>query len=315
MRVAVLTSGSTTSPGWHVRDLSRAADELGGDLGGELAVCHWRSLAATVGVHDGPVARAGDVILDDMDLLLLRTMPAGSLEQIVFRMDIIARLEASGVKVINPPRAIEMAVDKYLALSHMAQAGLPVPATFVCQKFDDAMAAFEKLGSDAVVKPLFGSEGFGVMRLTDTDLAARTFNHLEKLNAVMYLQAYINHQTAGPNNSQNKTAPSIGCDLRLFVLDGQVLAAMRRTHASDWRTNISRGGKGEICEPTADQIQLAVQAAAACSTVVAGVDLLVDEQGKQWVIEVNAVPGWRELTRVTGVDVARKILEKFMVQQ
>ena len=309
MRIAVLTSGSTTSPGWHVRDLSRAAKAIGY----ELLPCHWRSLTARVwtqsnaadGLKQGPIAQAGDVVLDEMDMVLLRTMPAGSLEQIVFRMDIMQRLEASGVRVINSPRAVEMAVDKYLALSHMAKAGLPVPATAVCQRFDDAMAAFEQLGGDVVLKPLFGSEGFGVMRLTDIDLASRAFAQLEKMSSVMYLQAFIRHRL---NDSSQA-----GSDLRLFVLDGQVLATMQRTNGSDWRTNISRGGKGALCEPSPRQIDLAIKAAGACQTFVAGVDVMVDEQGNDWVIEVNAVPGWRELASVTGVDIARSILEKVMV--
>lgn len=301
MRVAVLTSGSITSPGWHVRDLARAAQLM--DC--ELLPCHWRSLAGWVGSTTNgrehmPVAQAGAVVLDDVDVLLLRTMPAGSLEQIVFRMDIIQRLMHSGVKVVNPPRAIEMAVDKYLALSHMAAAGLPVPATMVCQRFDDAMAAFEQLGSDVVVKPLFGSEGFGLMRLTDIDLAARTFAQLEKLSAVIYLQQFIGHKS-----KQNTSS-----DLRLFVLDGQILAAMTRTHDNDWRTNISRGGVGHLCEPTDEQKHLAIQAAAACNTFVAGVDVMVDQEGRHWVIEVNAVPGWRELAKVTQIDVALNILQK-----
>lgn len=308
MRVAVLTSGSTTSPGWHVRDLTRAAQAMGC----VLHPCHWRSLSACVHSQNTaqnmkrPIARAGDLVLDEVDMLLLRTMPAGSLEQIVFRMDVIQRLEASGVKVVNSPRAVEMAVDKYLALSHMAQAGLPVPATMACQRYDDAMVAFEQLGGDVVVKPLFGSEGFGIMRLTDADLAARTFAHLEKLNAVIYLQQYIQHHDTASNASQ-------GRDMRLFVLDGQVIAAMRRTNQGDWRTNIARGGKGEICQPTSAEISLAIQAAAACKTFVAGVDIITDAQGSHWVIEVNAVPGWRELARVTQIDIAHAILEKLMV--
>jgi len=290
MRVAVLTSGSVTTPGWHVADLARAAAQLSVTLN----VCHWRHLQSSVS-EAGLTAMAGETPLHEMDVLLLRTMPAGSLEQIVLRMDIAGRLAASGVKVINSPRAVEMAVDKYLALASMAQVGLPTPRTVACQRYEDAMQAFEQMGSDVVVKPLFGSEGFGIQRLTDPDLAGRTFAHLAQLNAVIYLQQYIDHE---------------GQDFRLFVLGGKVIAAMRRTHSSDWRTNISRGATGQPHEPTPRQVELALKAAAACDAMVAGVDILLDRQGRHWVIEVNAVPGWRELSRVTQIDVASLLLKE-----
>lgn len=293
MRIAVLTSGSLASPGWHVRDLQRAANIVG-DC--EIVPCQWRSLGATVDAK-GQSIFASDVQLDAMDAVLLRTMPAGSLEQIVLRMDIANRLEAMGVKVLNKPRALEMAVDKYLALSQMARAGVPVPATAVCQQFDDALAAFERLGSDVVLKPLFGSEGFGITRLTDADMAARAFSQLQQMRGVMYLQAFIDHG---------------GQDLRLLVLAGRVIAAMKRSHATDWRTNVARGASAIACEPEAAHVKLAIDAAAACDTFIAGVDVLVDRAGDAWVVEVNAVPGWRALAEATGVDVAAAWLREVM---
>ena len=97
--------------------------------------------------------------LADCDAVLVRTMPPGSLEQVVFRMDLLHRLMAGGVRVLNPPRAVEVCVDKYLATALLDAAGLPVPHTIVCQHADAALEAFTALGGDVVVKPLFGSEG------------------------------------------------------------------------------------------------------------------------------------------------------------
>ncbi len=110
-------------------------------------------------------------------------MPPGSLEQVVFRMDALGRLEAAGATVINPPRAIECAVDKYLTTARLAAAGLLVPRTVACQTVEDAMAAFELLGGDVVIKPLFGSEGRGITRLQDEALAERAFRLLVQLGA------------------------------------------------------------------------------------------------------------------------------------
>ena len=282
MRIAVLAKPT----GWHTQDLRRAATQSGHTL----EVGSWRDLYGSVSsaglAH--VVAQTGDLLLDCFDAILLRTVPAGSLEQIIFRMDLLQTVEASGVCVINPPRAIEVAVDKYLALSRMQAAGIPVPDTIVCQRVDDAIAVFDELGGHVVVKPLFGSEGFGITDVKDVAIAQRVFTTLERMGAVIYLQRFIAHD---------------GSDMRLFVLGDRVLAAMRRTSA-DWRTNIARGAKGQAFEPDAVIGDLARRAARACGAPVAGVDVLIGPHGEPYVLEVNAVPGWRAITSVTGIDVA-----------
>jgi ribosomal protein S6--L-glutamate ligase len=233
------------------------------------------------------------------DRVLVRTMPPGSLEQVVFRMDVLLRLEAAGVPVLNPARAVETCVDKYLAAAKLEQAGLVVPSTVVCQHADAALEAFEQLGGDVVVKPLFGSEGRGLVRVNDVELAWRTFRTLERLGTVLYLQGYIAH---------------LGWDLRVLVLGGRVLAAMRRYANGDWRTNVSQGAVAECVTPTSEEEQLALQAAAAVGAPLCGVDLLPGRDGRVYVLEVNSVPGWRALAPVTGVDVAAEVL-KFLAHE
>ena len=146
-----------------------------------------------------------------------------------------------------------------------------------------------------VVKPLFGSEGRGLLRISDKELAWRAFHALERLNAVLYLQRVVRHP---------------GHDLRVFVLRGAVLGAMRR-HAQpgEWRTNVSLGGRAEPCRLDPEAERLALAAARAIGAEMAGVDLIMDlDLGRMVVLEVNAVPGWRALARVTGIDVAAAIL-------
>jgi RimK family alpha-L-glutamate ligase len=277
MKIALLAAGD----GWHVRDLVRAAAALGHDA----APVDFRRLSARVA--------AGPDSLAAFDAVLVRTMPPGSLEQVVFRMDALHRLQARGALVLNPPLALEACVDKYLAAARLEAAGLPVPPTVVCQHADAALEAFAALGGDVVVKPLFGSEGRGMVRVADPDLAWRTFRTLERLQCVLYLQRFIDHP---------------GWDLRVFVLGGRVLAAMRRHANGGWRTNVAQGGKGELARVTPEQQRIALAAAAALAAPVAGVDLLPDRSGGWYVLEVNAVPGWRALTPVTGMDVAAEIV-------
>jgi ribosomal protein S6--L-glutamate ligase len=155
------------------------------------------------------------------------------------------------------------------------------------------MDAFAALGGDVVVKPLFGSEGRGMVRLQDKDLAWRTFTTLERLQSVLYLQRYINHP---------------GWDLRGLVLGGRVVAAMRRRSNGGWRTNVAQGATGELVQLSHAEESLAVRAAAAVGAPLAGVDLLPGPDGACYVLEVNAVPGWRALAPVTGIDLAREIL-------
>jgi ribosomal protein S6--L-glutamate ligase len=79
---------------------------------------------------------------------------------------------------------------------------------------------------------------------------------------------------------------------------------MKRRSNGDWRTNVAQGGKAEAITPGPDEVKLALQASEALGVLVAGVDLLPAPDGSWYVLEVNAVPGWRALAPVTGVDVA-----------
>jgi RimK family alpha-L-glutamate ligase len=277
MRIAILSGGS----GWHVRDLQRAAK----DLGHEAAIIDFRKLHSSVNLASDPLAAS--------DAVVVRTMPPGSLEQVVFRMDLLHRLVARGVRVLNSPAALETCIDKYLASARLEVAGLPVPPTIVCQDADTALEGFQTLGGDVVVKPLFGSEGRGMVRVSDPELAWRVFRAIERAQSVLYLQQYVDHP---------------GWDLRVFVLGGRVLTAMRRHADGDWRTNVAQGGRGETVRATAAEEHLALAAAAAVGADVAGVDLLPAPGGSYFVLEVNAVPGWRALAKTTGVDVAPEIL-------
>jgi ribosomal protein S6--L-glutamate ligase len=277
MRLAILSAGA----GWHVRDLQRAAITLKH----AAFPVDFRRVSASVAAAPGS--------LTGFNAVLVRTMPPGSLEQVIFRMDVLHRLQARGIPVLNPPRAVEICVDKYLASACLEAAGLCVPPTLVCQNADAALEAFAALGGDVVIKPLFGSEGRGMVRVSDPDLAWRTFRALERVQSVLYLQQYIAHP---------------GWDLRAFVLGGRVLASMRRQANGGWRTNVAQGGSVEVIRLTAEQEQLALRAAAAVGAAVAGVDLLPGPRGEWYILEVNAVPGWRALAPVAGIDIAAELL-------
>jgi RimK family alpha-L-glutamate ligase len=285
-RLVVLVSGF----GWHVEDLHRAADKVAV----RLDAVPFNGLNGYAGLPDRTV-EAGGRRLTEADGVLVRMMPPGGLEQVVYRMDALHRLERAGVPLMNAPRAVEAAVDKYLSLTFLDASGLPVPPTFAGEAASDALAAYDLLGPDVVIKPLFGSEGRGLVRVSDREIARRVFQTLERLGAVAYVQKTVRHP---------------GFDYRAFVLGGRVLGAIRRfAPEGDWRTNVAVGGRPEACSLDPSMESLAVRAAEAVGAEMAGVDLLDDlDRGGPVVIEVNAVPGWRALSRTTGVDVAAELL-------
>ena len=281
--LAALVSGY----GWHVQDLLRAAKKVGVRLDA-------LPFPSVVGrVNDGPSrVEAGGVDLGRVDAVIVRMMPPGSLERVVFRMDALHRLAALGVPVVNPPGAVEASVDKYLSLARLEAAGLPVPPTWVGERADGAMEAFERLGGDVVFKPIFGAEGRGLVRVGDVESCRRVARALEQVGAVLYVQKFIENP---------------GHDLRVFVLGGRVLGAIRR-HAppGDWRANVAVGGRAEGVSRDDEAASMALAASSAVGALVAGVDLLPGDSGLS-VVEVNAVPGWRALAGATGVDVAAEL--------
>ena len=312
LKIGILASEGS----WYYRDLERAATSRGHicerlefprliarvkSFSAEIrqATCQVSSAnPASAPLHESESGKF-EQKLSDFDFVLVRTMPPGSLEQVVYRMDVLARLEVAGTRVINSPKSLECAVDKFLTTARLQAAGLPVPDTIVCEHEDDALAAFEQLGHDVVVKPLFGSEGRGIVRVTDPDLAHRTFRTLMRLNAVLYLQRFVDHG---------------GCDTRILVLDGQIVGGMRRRSQDDFRTNVARAAVPEPHEPTNGEIELALKATSTTGAYIAGVDLLYDRDGTCYVIEVNAVPGWQAFSRVTGNDVATTLIDRLQRQ-
>ena len=287
MRIAVLAARS----GWHTQELERAAAERGH----EAIVLPYEGLVATIGPVPGLRSLSTD--LDAVDAVLARIIPSGSLEQIIFRVDALHRLEDRGIRVMNSPRAIERTVDKFWTSTLLEQCGIPTPQTLVCDNPEEATAAFRALG-DVIVKPLFGSMGLGMIRVNDEEMAFRVFRTIEQIRGVYYLQRTIEHD---------------GIDIRAFVVGGRVLGAIER-RAPGWRTNLARGGTARSIALPEHLSALAVRAAAAVGADYAGVDLLTDKEGTTFVLEVNGIPGWRGLQEATGLDVAGRLVDFLALQ-
>jgi RimK family alpha-L-glutamate ligase len=286
LRVGIL--GATGS--WHTRGLGAALAGRGHDVVA-IPATRLRSVVDS----DGRVRVLGpeDVALDALDLLLVRGLPRGSLEQVIFRMDALHTLAEQGVRCVNSPRAIERTIDKSWAGAVLAMSGVPTPPTIVCERYDDAMRAFGQLGGDVVIKPLFGAMGNGIARVEDRDVAHRVFRALELEKAVYYVQ-----RTVAPAGRRN---------LRALVVAGEVVGAMERVTDS-WRANISRGARPRAVALAPAERDVALAAAAALEADVAGVDLIAAPDGTLTALEVNGIPGWQALQSVCSADLAGRVV-------
>lgn len=288
MRLVVVGEPS----GWHVGRVVEAARARGH----AATVVRWPELATAIGGPGGGDAASRERFhpesIEEADAVLVRGMPAGGLEEVIFRMNLLGRIAERGTRVVNPPRSLEVAIDKHLSLARLAAAGLPVPRSFVAQTPQAIRDAWLALGGDAVLKPLFGSQGKGIVRLADPPSLER-FLAGRSPETVAYLQAFV---------------PHAGWDARLFVLGDEVFA-MRRSSATDWRTNIALGGTASPLAPSVAWIDLARQAARVLGASIAGIDLVESLSGEVFILEANAVPGWRALESVVGGDIADRVVQ------
>jgi len=297
-RIGILASGDT----WHAGALERALAAHGC----EVARLDARRLTSRThprpSIDVGPAAPAGAgrfaagaptvpaAPLDDLDALVVRFIPGGSLDQVVYRIDSLHVLTDRGLPVINAPRTLERTVDKHWCSQLLVDAGVPTPRTIAAESFDDAMEAFRAMG-DAVIKPLLGSGGRGIVRVSDEDLAYRTFRALEMQRAVFYVQEFVPHGRS---------------DLRVFTAGDRAVAAAQRI-GDGWKTNVAAGAQALPHRLLPEEEELALRASRAVGADYAGVDLLRAEDGRLLVVEVNGIPGWSALQKTTDIDLASEV--------
>ncbi len=283
MKIGIL--GSRNS--WYVKTLTNALEAR------RILSASFPITGMVAGIDHRPGVRIGVEVLEKCDAIIVRGIPSGSLEQIIFRMDVLHRLQSLGVKVINSARTIERTVDKYFTSFLLEEAGIPTPRTLVTERFEEAMEAFRVLGGDVVVKPLFGSEGKGMVRVKGEDEAYRFFRALELGRYVFYLQEFIPHSD---------------WDIRVFVIGREAAAGMVR-RGNDWKTNVAGGAEVEALELSSELKELSLRTASVVEADYASVDIIKAEGGGYFVNEINSIPGWKGLQSVTGWDIADRIVD------
>ena len=209
---------------------------------------------------------------------------------------VVRQFEMMDVFVANESQAISRSRDKLRCLQLLSKKGIGLPVTGFAHSTKDIEGLINIVGrAPLVIKLLEGTQGIGVV-LTETDQAATSvIEAFRGLNANILVQEFI--------------AEAKGADLRCFVIDGKVVAAMKRQGApGEFRSNLHRGGKAEVIKLSAKERSTAVAAAKAMGLRVAGVDLLRGKEGPV-VMEVNSSPGLEGIEKATELDVAGKIIE------
>jgi RimK family alpha-L-glutamate ligase len=237
-------------------------------------------------------------LVNELSIAIVRPIGRGSVDECFFRIDLLHKLERSGLPIVNKPSTIERCMSKFTALAMLEEHGLPVPKTVVTENPIEALKAYHELGEDVVIKPLYGSRGFGISRLRDEDVVKRVVSDLHFLRHVLYLQEFIPHG---------------GRDIRIFVVGGEIAASMQRVSPS-WKTNIALGAKPVPFTPSGELANLALKACEVLGCDIAGVDVIESPSNGYLLTEVNSQPGWMGLQAVTKVNVAAKIV-RFLISK
>lgn len=292
LRVAIMTD----EPGWHTRQLQRAL-QARGSTGRCLDLADCR--IDTTHAWHGLVLPGWGTQLPDA--VIVRGIANGTFEQVTKRLGILHALRELGVPVYNDARAIERSVDKSMTSQLLRAAGIPTPPTWAMESAAVAqrlVARESAAGRALVLKPLFGSQGKGLMRVGRVDGQHVPLPPLEPYGDFAYLQRYV-----APRRHP-------GHDWRVLVAGGVALAAMRRV-SPNWVRNVAQGARCEPqpldTDPGPELARLAVAAAQALRMDYAGVDLLPSDEGIQ-VIEVNGVAAWQGLQQVTEPNIAQALV-------
>jgi RimK family alpha-L-glutamate ligase len=229
------------------------------------------------------------------DGVFVRAISAGTLEQITFRLGILHALRESGVRVWNDARAIERCVDKSMTTFLLHKAGIATPSTRTVEGAAPASAHVSQARRSLIFKPLFGSQGKGLVRIEGPE----DLPDAETADNMYYLQDFV------------PPAGAMFEDWRVVVTKNRVVAAMARK-AGKWITNVFQGGGPMPHEPSTEMQQLARAALTAVGADYAGIDLIRTADGRLLVLEVNSNPSWKGLQRVADIDIADAVVEDFL---
>jgi RimK family alpha-L-glutamate ligase len=241
---------------------------------------------------------------EDIELpkLLLGRLGAGILP---FQLAVIRHYEQAGIRCMNPSDSIEIVKDKLRTSQILSRHGIPIPNTMMVRFPITERLVKEKIGFPCVVKVVTGSYGEGVYLCERQRDFKKLMEFIDNLGnkRTMIVQEYMGERP--------------GEDLRVLVIGGKAIGAMRRTAPEgDFRANITGGGTGENFPMNEEIEYMARETAKVLNLDIAGIDLLFDKDGGFRVCEANSNPGFSGFENYCNIDVAAKIADyvKFKLQ-
>jgi len=242
--------------------------------------------------RENPAVYIGNRLIEEVDAIIPRIGASVTF----YGSAVIRQFEMQKVFTTVSSLALIRSRDKLRSLQIMTKAGVDIPKTAFADHPSDIDYLIKQVGGPPVIiKLLEGTQGLGVVLAETKNAAKSVLEAFYGLNANILVQEFIKEAK--------------GADIRAFVVDGKVVAAMKRqSKAGEFRSNLHRGGEGKAIDLNEQEIEIAEKAAKAMSLPICGVDMLQSQRGAL-VIEVNSSPGLEGIEGATKVDIAGKIIE------
>ncbi len=240
---------------------------------------------------DGVEVRTNGELLHDFDYFL----PRIDGKRMLHGYNVVKAFDVLGIKHPYPAETLKIAHDKFLTTTVLGSNGINVPTTYALKSSKNIEKLTNKLEFPVVVKLVSGSGGKGVMFANTEEELKAMVSSMESLKQEIVVQEFI---------------PNKGEDMRVLLLGYEVAAAMKRLAAEgEKRANVSSGGRAVAHDPSEDVKELAIKTAEALEARILAVDIIVDDEGTPYVIEVNVNPGIRGLMKATDKNIAKMLAE------
>ncbi len=231
-----------------------------------------------------------------LDIIFPRgTTLHGPVEQHLWRTDIVKIMEENGITAINNYQSISKSRDKALTPLYLRANGIPFPPTIITENISIALTTISEWGS-ALIKPLMGSLGRGIILVKDPDTAYPILKQLLSWGQPLIIQKFI-------EKKDNK-------DLRALIINGQAYATYyRKGRKGTFKTNVAQGAVVEQAKPSEEIIEIAIKTTEALGLFYAGVDIAESVDGELYVLEANASPNWMGAIQL-GYNPAGRLVEE-----
>ncbi|MEZ4859478.1 MAG: RimK family alpha-L-glutamate ligase [Flavobacteriaceae bacterium] len=245
----------------------------------------------TVAIENNkPILYYADEIVNDLDAVIPRIGASNT----YLGSSLVRHLECMKVFTVVGAEAILQSRNKWTCFQILAQYGISVPKTYLGNTYDAEVLLKLFGNAPLIIKILQGTHGHGVILAETQASALSTIETLKTANVRFIVQEYI--------------AESKGSDLRAIVVDGKVVASMKRqSKEGDFRSNLHRGGSSQQIQLSYEEEALALKSAKALGLGVCGVDILQSQNGPL-VLEINSTPGLEGIETTTGIDISQSII-------